>query len=392
MDLACIVAAGGLGLRVGGEQKKQFLSLKGKPLLTYTLEALADSPLITRMVVVVPPEDLEFCRQEVIARYNLQKIEAVVEGGPQRQDSVYNGLAILKPQPLWVLIHDGVRPLVTKKMIEDCLGAAQETGAAICALPAYETVKEVDTTGLVVTTYDRSRLWLVQTPQVFRWSLLWEAHQKAKMEGYYATDDAALVEHLGAKVKIAAGSPQNIKVTTKEDLKKVEGILIRGTGERMIPRIGIGFDIHQLVAGRNLVLGGVEIPHSLGLAGDSDADVLCHAILDALLGAAGLGDIGQHFGVGLSHLMGISSLKMLADAYMAVKNKGFRLYNLDATLMAQNPKVGPYLIVMKEKIAQALGEDVSKLNLKATTGKGIGTIGREEGIAALAVVSLVGEE
>lgn len=392
MDLAGIVAAAGLGQRVGGEQRKQFLQLGGKLLLVHTLEALSASPLITRIVVVVPPQTLDFCRQEIVARYNLSKIESLVEGGSQRQNSVYNGLAALNPPPEWVLIHDGVRPLVTQKLIGDCFQSAQETGAAICALPAYETVKEVDLGGLVVATPDRSRFWLVQTPQVFRYSLLWEAHQKAKTEGYYATDDAALIERWGGKVKVAPGSPQNIKITTPEDIKRAEDLLAASGREKMTPRVGIGFDIHPLIPGRNLVLGGVEIPHSLGLSGDSDADVLCHAIIDALLGAAALGDIGQHFGVGWPHLMGISSLKLLADAYSAVKKQGLILYNLDATLVAQNPKVGPHLPLMKERIAQAMGEDISKLNLKATTGKGIGTIGREEGIAAYAVVSLVGEE
>lgn len=392
MDLACIVAAAGLGLRAGGEQKKQFLLLKGKPLLVHTLEALGASPLITRILVVVPPQELDFCRQEVVEKYNLSKIEGLVGGGQERQDSVYNGLKALSPSPEWVLIHDGVRPLVTPRMIEDCLQSARETGAAVCALPAYETVKEVDPQGLVVATRERSRLWLVQTPQVFRYSLLWEAHQKAQAEGYYATDDAALVERLGLKVKVALGSPQNIKITTPEDFKRAEGLLSAGKGAKSNLRVGIGFDIHRLTPGRNLILGGVEIPHSLGLAGDSDADVLCHAIIDALLGAVGLGDIGQHFGVGSPHLMGVSSLKLLTDAYCAVKNKGYILHNLDATLVAQNPTVGPYLAAMKERIAESMGEDVLKLNLKATTGKGIGTIGREEGIAAYAVVSLMGEE
>lgn len=388
MDLACIVAAAGLGLRVGGNQKKQFLCLGGKPLLVHTLEALSASPLVSRLVVVVPPEEVDFCRQAVVERYQLPKVQALVGGGKERQDSVYNGLKALSPPPEWVLIHDGVRPFVNTLMIQDCLEGARETGAAVCALPAYETVKEVDSQGVVTGTQDRSRLWLVQTPQVFRYSLILEAHQRAQAEGYYATDDAALVERLGGKVKVVQGSHQNIKITTAEDFQRAEVIMAASGGEKSDIRVGIGFDIHRLTPGRNLILGGVEIPHSLGLAGDSDADVLCHAIIDALLGAAGLGDIGQYFGVGLPHLMGVSSLKLLTDAYSAVKNKGFMLHNLDATLVAQNPKVGPYLETMKARIAATLEEDTAKLNIKATTGKGIGTVGREEGMAAYAVVSL----
>ena len=265
--------------------------------------------------------------------------------------------------------------------------AAAETGAAVVAVPVKDTIKLADAAGGVKQTLDRSSLWQVQTPQTFRRELLLKAHEQAAAAGVVATDDAALVEWAGGSVSLVRGTYYNFKVTTPEDLVLAEAVAAERSGRRM-QRVGFGYDVHQFVAGRPLMLGGVEVQHDRGLEGHSDADVLLHAISDALLGAAGLGDIGKHFPDTDPRYKGISSLLLLREVCRKLKEAGYTAQNLDAVIAAQEPKLAPYIARMNETIAAALDIPVTQVNVKATTTEHLGFVGRKEGIAAQAVVMI----
>jgi 2-C-methyl-D-erythritol 4-phosphate cytidylyltransferase/2-C-methyl-D-erythritol 2,4-cyclodiphosphate synthase len=320
------------------------------------------------------------------------KIKGIVSGGAERQNSVYAALSVLPEDVNLVLVHDGARPFVTDDSIEALIESAAKYGAAVVAVPVKDTIKAAEA-GIFTETLDRSRLYSIQTPQGFERKRLIAASQKAFAENFYGTDDAVLVEKMGEKVYLVKGDYNNIKITTKEDLKMGEAILEARTGpepaEDQKPleteiRTGTGFDVHRLIEGRKLVLGGVVIPFERGLLGHSDADVLLHAIMDALLGAAALGDIGRHFPDREESYRDISSLVLLERVKELLDREGWRIVNIDATIIAQRPKIAPYIQEMKRHISETLCMEECRINIKGTTTEQLGFCGREEGIAAQA--------
>lgn len=382
---AAIVVAAGRGARMGASVAKAFLSLAGRPMLAHTVEAVERAQSVAEVVVVVAPADVE-ATQALLARRGPGKVAAVVAGGAQRQDSVFAGLQRTGDAGV-VVVHDGARPLVDPTVIDAVAAAAARTGAASAGLPMRETVKDVDA-GSVTTTLDRSRLWIAHTPQAFRAELLREAHRRAREHGTQASDDAALVESLGHRVQMVVDSPSNLKITVPDDLEMAEALLARRSGSGV--RTGVGVDAHRLVMDRPLILGGVAIPSPRGLAGHSDADVLAHAITDAVLGAVGLGDIGTHFPPDDPAYKDADSLDLLARAVEMVRSAGGRVVHVDATVLAEAPRLGPYVAEMRVRLAGVLAVDPSAVNVKATTMEGMGAVGRGEGIVAHAVATISG--
>ena len=378
---AAILVAAGRGRRLGAVPKP-FLTLGGRTVLERALRAVVDPAEVHAAVVVVPPDHIAAARTLAAA---FPKVGAVVPGGEERQDSVAAGLAVV-PQAEWVVVHDAARPLASADLVRRVLQAARETGAATAALPARDTVKVV-TEGVVRQTLDRETIWLTQTPQAFRASLLRAAHERAARQGVRATDDAALVEAFGGTVRVAEGEVLNLKVTTPEDLALAEAVVRQqeGPGER---RTGIGFDAHRLMPGRRLVLGGVEIPFDRGLAGHSDADAVLHAVMDALLGAAGLPDIGQHFPPEDDRYRRADSRGLLRDVVARVQQTGFLPAQADVVILAEAPRLAPYLPAMRRVIAELLAVDEGAVGMKSSTTDGLGAIGRGEGIAAQAIVTI----
>lgn len=382
--VTAIIAAAGQGRRMGAGSNKVLLTLAGIPLVVRTVRQLAACPQIEEIIIVSGPEEMGEMHSLVSAMGLTQKWQ-VVAGGSERQYSVANALAAVSGKAEIIVVHDGARPLADQTAIENVIAAAREYGAAVVAVPVKDTIKVADANGFVATTPDRKKLWAVQTPQAFQAAILRQAYAQALAEGFLGTDDASLVERLGMPVKMVTGSYRNLKITTPEDMVIAAALL---EGERTM-RVGIGYDVHRLVAGRNLILGGVEIPYEYGLEGYSDADVLLHAIKDALLGAAALGDIGRHFPDTDPRYKGASSLKLLARVKEILAEKGYEAGNVDATVIAQKPKLAPYIAQMNANIAAVLGIDVDRVNVKATTTEGLGFTGRGEGIAAQAVATVV---
>ncbi|HMM23141.1 MAG TPA: 2-C-methyl-D-erythritol 4-phosphate cytidylyltransferase [Selenomonadales bacterium] len=381
-----IIAAAGSGRRMGGDTNKVFIPLAGRPTLEYSIRALAACASIETLIVVAAAGE-EADIAQVLREGMIGKPWKIVTGGSERQYSVANALRAIPADSDIVVIHDGARPLAGPESVEEAITAAAEFGAAVVAVPLKETVKTVDDAGFVARTLDRSIIWSIQTPQAFRASVLKQAYQAAERAGALATDDAALVEQIGGKVKIVRGSYRNLKVTTPEDLIIAEALL--GKEANGMQRVGMGYDVHCLVEGRKLVLGGVEIPFAYGLEGHSDADVLLHAVKDALLGAAAQGDIGRHFPDRDPRYKGVSSLKLLAEVRGILAGAGWRAHNVDAVIVAEQPKVAPYIQAMNANIADALGICTGQVNVKATTTEGLGFAGRREGIAAHAVATIV---
>ncbi|MCB2193741.1 MAG: 2-C-methyl-D-erythritol 4-phosphate cytidylyltransferase [Deltaproteobacteria bacterium] len=377
--VVAVVPAAGAGTRLGGARPKQFLPLAGRPLLTRTLMVLERTPQVHAVVVVCPPGGEDEARRTCVEPYGLAKVAAVVPGGAERQDSVAAGVAAAaKLGAQWLVVHDAARPLAKPELFARVLQAAAQTGAAIAAVPASDTVKQAGEDDLAEATLDRSKLWLVQTPQVFERALLERALAQASQDGYYATDEAGLVERLGEKVKLVMGSRDNLKVTTPEDMALAQGLF------GPLTRVGQGFDAHRMVEGRRLVLAGVELDHETGLLGHSDADVATHAVMDALLAAAGLGDIGQMFPDSDPAFADADSIGLLNQVVKRLADEGWRPQQVSLTILAQKPKIAPHYPAMRAKLAEALGLEPGAVNLAASTTEGLGFVGREEGMAAWA--------
>jgi len=378
-----VVVAAGQGSRMGKGPKKQFRLLAGLPVLGHTLQVFENSALIRGVTLVVAPGDVEWCRREIVERYGYTKVTEVVSGGAERQQSVWNGLARVPEVPV-VVIHDGVRPFITPRHIEEVVEAARDGGAATLAVPPKDTVKITGEDGERTQTLPRDKLWLIQTPQAFQREVLIKAHQKAQRDGFCGTDDTSLIEHAGGRIRLVMGDYANIKITTPEDFAFAEVFL----GGRAVVRSGFGYDVHRLVEGRELILGGVKIPYRRGLQGHSDADVLIHAVMDALLGAAGAGDIGRHFPDSDPSYRDISSLKLLAAVNDLMVERNLAIGNLDVTIVAQEPRLAPYVPEMRSNLARVLGIGEEAINIKATTTEGLGFTGSGKGIAAYAVALL----
>ena len=378
--VTAIVVAAGSSTRMG--RPKLLIPLAGRPVLEHTLCAF-DRSSVDAIVVVTRQQDIPLF--EPLIR-TLTKPCVFVTGGVTRQQSVANGIAAVPPETTVVAIADGARPLITPKEIDRVIAAAKDGGAATAAVRAKDTIKQADANGIITATPDRSTLWQVQTPQVFSLSLYKRAMAAVAAVGLDLTDDCQLVEFIGAKVKLCETSYENIKITTPEDIAVATAFLRkRGAGGM---RIGHGYDVHRLVECRACIIGGVKIPFERGLLGHSDADVLTHAIMDALLGAAAMGDIGKLFPDTDDRFKGADSIALLREVIARIKEAGYTVGNIDATVLAQKPKLRPYIDAMRQVIADACEVDVSCVNLKATTEEGLGFTGAMEGIAAHAVCVL----
>jgi 2-C-methyl-D-erythritol 4-phosphate cytidylyltransferase / 2-C-methyl-D-erythritol 2,4-cyclodiphosphate synthase len=388
MKIVAIIPAGGAGKRLKAQKAKQYLLLDGVPVLVHTLKVFQQAKVIDEIILVLPPDDVASAQEQLINKYGLTKITAVVAGGKERQDSVRNGFAAITGECDIVIIHDAVRPFVTKEMINQVVAAVKSFEAASVGVKAKDTIKETKKDNLVAATIPRQNLWLTQTPQAFKFDLLKKAYTAAYRDKYYGTDDASLVERIGAKVIMIEGCYENIKITTPEDLILAEALMKKKSGE-MNFRNGFGYDIHRFAEGRKLILGGVEIPFDRGLQGHSDADALIHAICDALLGASGCGDIGRHFPDTDSAYKDISSIILLKRVKIIIAEKGFSINNIDATVIMEKPKLAPYATQIVSNIARALDITETSVNIKAKTNESIGFIGRNEGVAVFAVATVI---
>ena len=388
MKTVAIIPAGGVGRRLGSVVAKQYLLLDAIPVLARTLKIFQQAKIIDEIVLVVPQDDVISAQEQLVDKYDLTKVVAIVAGGKERQDSVRNGFFTIAGNCDVVVIHDGVRPLLTEEMISKVIDAAKNGGASSIGVKVKDTVKQTVDTDLVEATLPRNNLWLTQTPQAFAFAVLQRAYAAAASDKFYGTDDASLVERIGVKVKMIAGSYENIKITTPDDLIIAEAFIKNKAGHLMNSRSGIGYDSHRFVAGRKLILGGVEIAVDFGLQGHSDADALIHAICDALLGAAGCGDIGRHFPDSDQAYKDISSIILLEQVKKIIETKGFFINNIDATVIMEKPKLAPYAAAMVSNIARTLEILEADVNIKAKTNEGMGFIGRNEGAAVFATACL----
>lgn len=388
MRTVAIIPAGGAGKRLNAKKAKQYLLLDDTPLLVHTLKVFQEAKVINEIVLVLPKDDVASSKY-LINNYGLTKVTAVVAGGKERQDSVRNGLEAIDGKCNVVVIHDAVRPFVTEELIRKVVAAAKSTGAASVGVKAKDTIKETKKNNMVLATIPRKNLWLTQTPQAFKFELLKKAYHAAYAEKFYGTDDASLVERIGKKVKMIEGSYENNKITTPEDMIIADVLIKKKTGSKINFRSGFGYDSHRFAMGRKLILGGVVISFYKGLEGHSDADVLLHAICDALLGAAGCGDIGIHFPDTDPAYKDISSMVLLERVKKIIEEKGFSLNNVDATVIMEMPKLAPYVEHMVSNVSRALDIAETAVNIKAKTNEGMGFVGRNEGIAVFAVATVI---
>ncbi|MDD4564966.1 MAG: 2-C-methyl-D-erythritol 4-phosphate cytidylyltransferase [Eubacteriales bacterium] len=382
--VAVIIAAAGSGKRMGGALPKQYLRLGEMSILARAVKAFAELKEVHLITVVTNEEYMDRCWAELDGLGLMSKINEILPGGKERQDSIYNAVRRLPGEIELVLVHDGVRPFVSEELILRTIKAAKTHGAAAAAVSVKDTIKEAKE-NFLIRTLDRKHLYSMQTPQGFHKNLLVRAYEEAYKKNIYGTDDAFLVEKTGQKVYVVKGDYFNIKITTVEDMVFGEALL---GGQKEI-RIGTGYDVHKLVQDRKLILGGIDIPFEKGLLGHSDADVLLHAIMDALLGAAALGDIGIHFPDGEDNYRDVSSLLLLTRVGKLLEEKGYCIGNIDAAVIAQRPKIAPYIDEMKIRISEALNIEKNKINIKGTTTEKLGFCGREEGIAAQASVLII---
>lgn len=388
MRVAAIVVAGGRGARVGGAAPKQFLPLGDGTLLDHALAPFEASARVGRIVVVLPADMTSSPPPGVRA---LETPSRIAAGGARRQDSVAAGVDAAADAEL-VLVHDAARPFCPPALIDRVLDAAAETGAAVPALRASDTVKRAavrDGRLVVGATLPRGDVYLAQTPQAFRIGVLREAVALGR-GGVEATDEALLAERCGHAVRIVEGDLDNFKVTTPADLRRAAERVGRGPlPAPAFARVGLGYDLHRTAAGRPLILGGVRVPHDRGLEGHSDADAVCHALTDALLGAAAAGDVGRHFSDRDPRWKGASSIDLLRRAVALVRERGFGVGNADVVVVAERPRIAPYADAMRRRLAETLDVAEEAVSVKGKTGEGVDAVGRGEAIAAHAVVTLV---
>jgi len=390
LTCCAIVPAAGAGRRFGGGRPKQFVPVLGRPLLAWTVERLLAAPEVERLVVAAPRGFTEETRgmlmREVPARPGVDL--SAVEGGRRRQDSVRAALAAAEVAPSdWVAVHDGARPCLAATDLAEVLRRAAGSGCvgAVLGRPVSDTLKTAEG-GRLHETVDRSGLFRAETPQVFRAADLREALERAEREDLRVGDESSLFEP-GSVSAVAASHP-NPKLTDPSDLPAIEALLRseREASPALETAVGHGYDIHRLSAGRPLILGGQRIPHETGLDGHSDADVVLHAIGDALLGAAGLGDLGVHFPPSDEAWRGADSSELLGRIVAMVLERGFAVRNCDVTLIAERPSMAPYRSAIEEHVAELLRIGPERMNFKATTHEGLGPLGRGEGMAAHATV------
>lgn len=380
---SAIILAGGSGSRMMSDKTKQFLEIAGMTVLERTALAFDKSDLIDEIIVVAKSDEVDIVKNTLLSR--VTKPLKITQGGACRAESAKNGFLAIDTDVDYVAIHDAARCLITSEMIDKVVEKAYKFGAATAVCGVTDTVKTVDDEGKITATLKRETVYRAQTPQVFARGVYSEALDNCA-DLFSITDDNMLVEGIGTDIYAVDLGWTNIKITTPDDVVLAKNILTdRGEIRMNEFRIGHGYDVHRLVEGRRLVLGGVVIPHEKGLLGHSDADVLLHAVMDSLLGAAALGDIGRHFPDTSDEYSGISSMELLRRVSRLLSENKLRVVNLDVTLVLQAPKVAGYIPVMVSNIACALGIDEGRVNVKATTEERLGFTGREEGAAAHAV-------
>ena len=406
MHVSAIIAAGGRGARFGGDGPKQVRHLGGRPILQHSIEAFQRADEVDDIVVALS-QDLA-ANPPAYLRGGPKPL-AIVAGGRRRRDSVAAGFAEAEGRADLVVIHDAVRPLLTHGVIARTIEAAVEHGAAIAALVVADTVKRAKPGGWVAGTLPRKEIVLAQTPQAFRAAVLRDA--LALDPASETTDEAMLAELAGHPVRIVEGEARNLKITTPEDLEMAERLLGLSTAADRAStsaegsgaagpglggveglRIGNGYDLHRLVAGRPLVLGGVTIPFAQGLDGHSDADAVCHAVTDALLGAAGAGDIGRHFPDSDPAWKGAASVTLLARAAAIVREAGYAIVSVDAVVVAERPRLEPFIDQMRSRVATAAGVDVGRVGIKGKTNEGMDATGAGHAIAVHAVALLASQK
>jgi 2-C-methyl-D-erythritol 4-phosphate cytidylyltransferase/2-C-methyl-D-erythritol 2,4-cyclodiphosphate synthase len=376
MYVTAIIAAGGRGERFGAGVPKQLLSIGGQTILERSVRAFLAHESVNELVVALPAE---LAAQPPAYLSGTAKPVRVVAGGIRRQDSVAAAFRAAHDRSDVIVVHDAARPFASADLITRTIAAAAESGAALAALGARDTVKQAEGS-IVRATLDRRTIYLAQTPQAFRRDVLRDALAIAGD----ATDEASLAEQAGHPVRIVEGETTNIKITTPEDLLIAEAIG-RGNKPARTGRAGIGYDLHRLVEGRPLILGGVTIPFDRGLAGHSDADAVCHAVTDAVLGAAGAGDIGRHFPDTDPRWKGASSIDLLQRAVAVVRELGLAVGNVDVTVILERPKLAPHVDAMRANLADALGVTADRVSVKGKTNEGVGELGRGEAIAVHAI-------
>jgi len=380
---AAILVAAGRGLRAGAGGPKQYREIGGQPVIFRAMQAFCRHPDVFGVQPVVNPDDTAIFNQAVAGlRY-----QPPTSGGATRQASVHAGLEALAAQkPDIVLIHDAARPFVTPAVISRAIDAAGRTGAAVPAIPVTDTIKQIGETGNVVATPERAGLRIAQTPQAFRFDVILDAHRRAARDGRSDfTDDAALAEWAGLTVATFEGDPANMKLTTPEDFIREEARLAAQLGDI---RTGTGYDVHAFGDGDHLMICGVRVPHTRGFLAHSDGDVGLHAVVDAILGALADGDIGSHFPPTDPQWKDAASDKFLKYAVDRVTARGGRIANLEVTMICERPKIGPLRDIMRARIAEIAGLNVSRVAVKATTSERLGFTGREEGIAATASATI----
>ena len=376
--VALIVAAG-RGHRFGGEMPKQYRMLAGRPLLRYCAEAFARHPKIDAVRVIIHPDD----RALYDAAVEGLDLLPPVHGGKERQDSARLGLeSLAEMKPDHVVIHDAARPFPDEALVTRTIDALAKSAGAVASVPVNDTLKRAGADNAVAATVDRAGLWRAQTPQGFRYAEILAAHQA--VAGQALTDDAAVAERAGLSVALVMGNEDNFKVTTEDDLARAA----RKLGAGAETRIGMGFDVHRFGPGDKVWLCGIEVAHTHGLVGHSDADVGLHAITDAILGAIGAGDIGQHFPPSDPQWRGAPSDIFLAHAAKLVREKGGEIQNVDITFICERPKIGPHRPRMEARVAEILGVAPERVSVKATTTEELGFTGRDEGMAAQAIASV----
>ncbi len=423
MHVTAIIAAGGRGQRFGSARPKQLLEIGGRPILQRSVDAFESHPEVAAVIVALPR-----ALADDPPPYLRQRGDAVriVVGGDRRQDSVANAFRAIDPRTEIVVIHDAARPFADADLITRTIAAAAEAGAALAAVAARDTVKRAtppngvsdasradvvsgsgqmdvvsgfSRTGTpagsrtVAETLARDTIYLAQTPQAFRRDVLRRALEAAAQNRVDATDEATLVEMLGLPVQLVDGDASNIKITTPDDLVLGEAIAARRDGPpRGLPartgRAGIGYDLHRLVAGRPLILGGVSIPSPFGALGHSDADVVCHAVTDAILGAAALGDIGRHFPDTDPRWKDADSIELLRQVVGLVAAQGLMVGNVDVTVVLERPKIAEHVEAMRASVAEAIGIDAARVSIKGKTNEGVDAVGRGEAVAAHAIALL----
>ncbi|MDG1858719.1 MAG: bifunctional 2-C-methyl-D-erythritol 4-phosphate cytidylyltransferase/2-C-methyl-D-erythritol 2,4-cyclodiphosphate synthase [Emcibacteraceae bacterium] len=376
---AAIIVAAGRGHRLGGEIPKQYLDIGGTPVLRRTIDIFKDNPLIDYIQVIIHPDDHELYENAI----GDLELPTPIHGGDTRQQSVLNGLeAISDISPEYVYIHDAARPFLNQNILNDLIEIVEVSGAVIPALKVTDTIKYMGT-DKIDSTLDRNYLYRAQTPQAFRYKAIFMAHRR--FENDDMTDDSAIAEKSGLQVRIIAGSENNFKITTSEDLTKAE-MMVGKTYTDV--RTGYGVDVHAFEEGDHVMLGGIKIPHGKSLKGHSDADVALHAITDAVLGAMALGDIGDHFPPSDDKWKDASSDLFLKHAASLVEDAEGVIAHVDLTIICEAPKIAPHREKIRDRISEIIDLDIARISVKATTTEKLGFTGKGEGIMAQAVVTI----